>query len=133
MTASSLHQGRDPIVTEYAFPLLTPTDDLVRFWDLAGEHVSVVRRGGFYTEVKAWPGTDPARPWAVTFRTRCWDRTEGGWVYEPSPSSRNAAFFRRCRFNLDDALTIAAAAAERERAALIARYTPVAEARDAAH
>lgn len=128
----SLHPS--PIVTEYAIPLLRDDDDLVRFWDMAEEHITVSLRGGFRTIPTGprWPGTDPKRPWAVTFRSRCWDRIESDWVYEPSPSSRNAAFFKRCRFSLDDALDIAAAAAERERTVLIARYSAIAEARDAA-
>ena len=132
MSAPYLHQRRESIVTEYAFPLLTPDDDLFRWWDLASEHIAVSLRGGFYNVGPKWPGVDPKRPWAVLYRTRCWDRVEGDWVYEPSPSSRNRDFFRRCRFTLDDALDIAASAAEREGAALIARYTSIVEARDAA-
>lgn len=48
----------------------------------------------------AWRG---AAAWAITLDGACLNR-EGEWEHEPLPSSRDQAFFERCRFGLDDAL-----------------------------
>ena len=44
--------------------------------------------------------------WAVRRLSQCLSR-EGKWEYEPMPSSRDDAFYARCRFNtLEDAVSV---------------------------
>ncbi len=50
-----------------------------------------------------WRGTGL---WAVVQGGACLNK-EGQWEYEPLPSSRDEAFFDRCRYTLDQALRLA--------------------------
>jgi len=47
--------------------------------------------------------------WAVLDGGHCLNR-DGGWEREPLPSSRTEEFMSRCRFSLDEAVEMAAAA-----------------------
>lgn len=59
-----------------------------------------------YCGESGYPGTDPARRWAVRRMGSAWT-TSGEWEYEPQPSSRDAAWFNQARFTLEDARGIA--------------------------
>jgi len=50
-----------------------------------------------------------AGSWAVLDGRHCLNR-DGGWEREPLPSSRTDEFMSRCRFSLDEAVELAAAA-----------------------
>jgi hypothetical protein len=50
-----------------------------------------------------WRGTGL---WAVKENGSCLNR-DMQWEYEPQPSSRDQAFFDRCRFTLDQAMHLA--------------------------
>jgi hypothetical protein len=59
-------------------------------------------------------------------RGGCCLTKRGDWIYEPMPSSRTQAFYKRCRFDTFDAALVALAKAEKareaaERRALAAR------------
>jgi hypothetical protein len=60
------------------------------------------------------PHKPPVDTWAVRQRGWCLNR-DGEWEHEPIPSSRDDTFFGRCRFELDEALTAAAAKAREGR------------------
>lgn len=58
-------------------------------------------------ELTCFAGEGPHKPptdtWAV--RQRGWTlNRDGEWEYEPQPSSRDAEFYARCRYTLDEAL-----------------------------
>lgn len=49
-----------------------------------------------------------ADKWAVLWMNQCWNKKTKSWEYESQPSSRTDKFLRNARFNLDEALEIAA-------------------------
>ena len=69
--------------------------------DYPGMQVRLVRMDSpFYEGIK----------WAVRWMGRCLTH-DGEWEYEPQPSSRDDAFYARCRFDsLEKAMTLAAKA-----------------------
>jgi len=69
--------------------------------DYPGMQVRFVRMDSpFYEGIK----------WAVRWMGRCLTH-DGEWEYEPQPSSRDDAFYARCRFDsLEEAVTLAAKA-----------------------
>lgn len=86
-------------VSEFTF---FPNDDPEQYYNA----VTVVRT--------YWQGTDGPNPhpngeWAIRCMGRCLNRS-GEWEWEPQPSSRDDAFFARCRFHCDEAIGLARAA-----------------------
>lgn len=49
-----------------------------------------------------------AGKWAVLWMNQCWNKKTQSWEYESFPSSRTKKFLRDARFDLDEAVQIAA-------------------------
>ena len=70
------------------------------------------RSGPLLTLVRMQSPFYAGERWAVR-RGRCCLATDGKWEWEPSPSSRDDAFYARCRFaSFDDAADAALRALE---------------------
>jgi hypothetical protein len=60
------------------------------------------------------PHKPPHDTWAIRKGGWVLPRDEDTWEYEPIPSSRDAEFYARCRYTLDEALNRANEIARRE-------------------
>lgn len=69
--------------------------------DKHGIHPSAYRYEALPELRVEWRGA--ATGWAIVESGSCLNR-EGKWEIEPQHSSRDEAFFQRCRFTLDEAL-----------------------------
>lgn len=68
-------------------------------------------------ELTCFAGEGPHKPlsdtWAVRKHGWCLD-VDGDWIYEPQPSSRDAAFYARTRWDVIEAIARAQEAARRD-------------------